>query len=137
MKFYINSYGEEMDKEKFIGLQSLIKYNQGKFKSEKQAKFISFKWTKDNKDLESQGHWVREWVKDYNPKLKYITVDGYTEYGHGHGLGHVRIEYLYEIDQLGVTKRYRLRFKRTGHGGTSIKSVEVDWTADREIKPFK
>lgn len=125
MEFYRNSFGEEMDKEKFMSLQSLIKNNDGLWKSEKQGNFFSKKWTEDEDFVKDS------WITTFEiakAGMKYIIVDGFNSFGHGGGRGHRPITYLYEIDHAGIVARYRTR--HTGDinkGGTSLKSVEEDW----------
>ena len=130
MEFYTNSYGEELDKDKFITLQSLMKKNNGQWKSEKQAKFLLNRWTTK---MELSECWIGWNVPDYQGK-KYIIVDGYTSFSHGKGRGQVPIGYLYEVDEKGVVKRYRVRYSRTSHAGYSLKSVEEDWSRKELVK---
>lgn len=133
MKFYKNSYGEEMGKEQFMSLQSLIKHNDGLFKSDKQGKFILWKWTLTEEFVNDS--WIVHNI-EVNEEHKYISVDGYLSFGHGKGKGHRPIEYLYELDHVGVVKRYRVRF--TGDEDSySLKSVEVDWERTVETPPKK
>lgn len=131
MEFYVNDFGEEMGKDQFISLQSLIKRNEGLFKSEKQGNFIHKKWTL--KDLENR-FWIGNniEIKDH---CKYILVEGYTEFSHGKGRGHVPITYLYEIDHAGILTRYRAKYRRYCNDGTEIKEVVKDWERSCETPP--
>jgi hypothetical protein len=131
MEFYKNSFGEEMGKDMFMSLQSLIK-NGGQFKSEKQGKFILWKWTLDEEFI--QESWVSTFV-EVRDGFKYVHVDGFLSFGHGKGKGHRPIGYLYEMDALGVVRRFRLRY--TGDGSAySLKSVEVDWEREAPAQPI-
>lgn len=127
MQWYTNSYGDEFDKDKFITLQSLMKSNKGQWKSEKQANFLMKKWCMDRADIDN-GNWVATFVPD-NAGKSYITVGGFITQSHG-ARGHVPVTYLYEVDSIGVVKRYRLRYERFSRGGYSPKSIEVDWNRE-------
>jgi hypothetical protein len=122
MEFYRNDFGEEMQKDQFMSLQSLMKYNDGLWKSEKQGKFILSKWTL--KEI-GEFHWVGKWIGEKEGH-KYIVVDGFTQFDHGHGRGHVPITYCYEVDHAGIVARYRGRFWRDGDSA-GLKSVDKDW----------
>jgi hypothetical protein len=132
MEFYRNSFGEEMGKEQFMSLQSLIKYNGGLFKSEKQGKFILWKWTWDD----VKDSWVDTFV-GVRDGFKYVHVDGFLSFGHGGGRGHRPIGYLYELDALGVVRKFRTR--HTGdinNGGSSLKSVDLEWERETPAQPI-
>jgi hypothetical protein len=134
MEFYKNSFGEEMHKDQFMSLQSLIKNNDGLFKSEKQGKFILWKWTEDQEFVNDC------WITAHGiarEGMKYVIVDGFHSFGHGGGRGHRPALFLYELDQVGVVARYKGRF--TGdinNGGTSLKSVEKDWEREAPVQPI-
>ncbi|UKL30051.1 hypothetical protein [Bacillus phage PK2] len=123
MEFYRNDYGEEMQKDQFMSLQSLIKNNDGLFKSEKQGKFIHWKWTLDDEFVKDS--WVSEYI-DVREGHKYISIDGFLSFSHGKGKGHRRLSYTYEIDHAGITRRFRSRYTYDG-GWSGLKSVECDW----------
>jgi hypothetical protein len=127
MEFYKNSYGDEFDKDKFISLQSLMKYTKGRWKSEKQANFLMKQWCHNNEDL-TEGHWIRKFVPDCAGR-KFISVGGYVTQSHG-ARGHVPVTYLYEVDKQGVITRWRVRYERWSKGGYSPKSVEIDWSRE-------
>lgn len=131
MEFYKNYYGEEMDKDQFMSLQGLMK-SGGAFKSEKQAKFILWKWTKDEQFVKDSWLTAHEVARE---GFKYVLVDGFLEFGHGRGKGHRPVGYAYELDAVGVVARYRCRF--TGDGDSySLKSVEKDWERETPAQPL-
>lgn len=125
LKFYKNDYGQEMDKDKFMSLQSLIKNNDGLFKSDKQGRFILWKWTIDDLEEMGEGHWINNFI-GVKEGHKYIVVDGFYSFSHGRGKGHRPASFCYEMDAHGVVARYKSRY--TGDGDSySLKSVEKDW----------
>jgi hypothetical protein len=132
MEFYRNDFGEEMGKDMFMSLQSLMK-NGGQFKSEKQGKFILWKWTLDEEFI--QDSWVSKFV-EVRDGFKYVHVDGFLSFSHGKGKGHRPIGYLYELDTLGVVRRFRTRHTGDVGFGTSLKSVDVDWEREGEVQPI-
>jgi hypothetical protein len=133
MEFYKNSYGEEMGKDQFMSLQSLIK-NGGLWKSEKQGKFILWKWTQDEefvKDCWIAQHGV------YKEGMKYVIIDGFYSFGHGHGRGHRPALFLYELDSLGVVARYKGKYVGdVNNGGTSLDKVILDWERETPAQPL-
>jgi hypothetical protein len=131
MEFYRNDFGEEMQKDQFMSLQSLVK-NGGLWKSEKQGKFILWKWTLDEEFV--QDSWVSTHI-DVREGHKYVSIDGFTSFGHGHGKGHRRMSYTYELDALGVTRKFRSRFTYDG-GWSGLNKVECEWEREAPSQPI-
>lgn len=134
LKFYKNHYGEEIGKDRFKTLESLIKYNNGKFKSEKQAKFICNKWQIDP-DIMAE---PKSWVNLHVPETKgfvFVEIDGYYEFSHGNGKGHVPATILYKLDQNGIVTKYKGKHKRVGNG-SSLEQLIVVWETNEPVVPF-
>lgn len=92
--------------EKFNSLQRLIKYNNGYFRSEKQAKFINECWGFKRTKEDLKKYFGIEVDTDVN------TVDVEAEIVHSYMKGRAVIPYtlIYIIDDEGIVACYRIHY---------------------------
>jgi hypothetical protein len=136
MEFYQNSFGEELDKDQFISLNALIKNNEGLFKTDKQGKFILWKWVKSDDFVKTSWIATNEVAKE---GFKYVVVDGFFSFSHGNGKGHRPATYLFELDSIGVVARYRGKYKCTDEATSaySLKEVVKEWERKEPAQPIQ
>lgn len=114
MVFHNNPVYNEEIQNQYKSLQSLVKYNDGNFKSDKQAKFLkTWASAKDNDVFDTWGFIKKE---DYLKDGEYIiSIDGWFEYGEGtkrgRGRANVPFTFLYIMDKHGVNRVYQLKYK--------------------------
>ena len=122
------NWNSQFDEEKGKSLASLVKYNNGCFKSDKQANFIS-RWACNFRVNENIKNTFANIGMELLEDGQYI-IEVDASIRHAHGRGVVPITYGYVMDKHGVLKKYRIRYSRTSDTGYSPKSVEYVWVRD-------
>jgi hypothetical protein len=122
------SWYSQYDQESFIGLRSLVKNNNGVFKSIKQRDFMLENLPKRIRTLTDASKLKSEYDISFDPskeKMAAITL-GSMRFGR---MTNVNIGYVFILDSIGVTKQYKLKWKLSG--GRSIQDpagTVLEWT---------
>ena len=96
---------DSSDREEFIGLQSMIKYSCGYFKSIKQSRFF---FKNKNVNLDMTAEFAKSWYGiDFDPKTQMV-ISVHGVYHWAHGKGKVPMLYMYVFDRLGIVARYKI-----------------------------
>ena len=134
-------------------LNSLIKYNNGVWKSAKQRAFLTGPKGPMGGDFEKSGHQRRDYTNMKNwfgveadeKKDQYvIQCSGYYRFAEYGSKSVRRFEFMYVMDEAGVVKKYKLGFhygKGTAKGssGVDLSKTKVEWERtgkvnDKELK---
>lgn len=107
-------------------LNTLVKFNNGVFKSLKQSYFI----TKTISDYYSGFDVKHAGISPESVgQVAYVEIPlRFAEYGRRSVR---RLAYVYEYDQYGITRKWRLRFNHSSDGSSSCinpKGTELEWS---------
>lgn len=131
------------DDERFKTLSSLVKYNNGVWKSAKQRDFLTGKNGIMGGDASNNGHQRRDYdnmknwfgVEADSKKNEYvIQTSGSVAWAPGKKAWQ-RFEWMWVLDDYGVVKKYKLGFKITGPGSSGVdkKKTKLDWERSGKI----
>ena len=94
------------DLDKYKSLQALTKYNDGVFKSQKQAEFILNKWAqKSPSDLKTF------WGVPAESDKKYVDLSGTYRWADCGSRSLIPFWYIFEMDDYGVTRKWKVGAK--------------------------
>jgi hypothetical protein len=144
------SYSSDMDADNHRTLQSLVKSNNGIFKSMKQRWFLLEKRFKHrqiggkNADLDSSFNSKK--MRGFSGLKKgdyLVEINAYMVFGQkGAGQGTRRIEWGYVVDDVGVREKYKYGFSYSEGGHASqleTSKTKQEWKRDENdaVKEFR
>lgn len=130
-------FSSQQDADTFKTLSGLVKYNNGQFKSVKQADFLFKRFSRDNL-------WTTESAKNlFNVDLTdgqvLVSVDAYVRWA-DYGTRSVRpVTWKFVVDREGVVAQYKLGYVGDMRSGTSPDpdKTELLWTRVGEVTPLE
>jgi len=133
------SYSSPMDNENHRTLESLIKSNNGIFKSTKQRWYLLEKSWK-HRQIGNTDKWADLGSNFDAKKMRGISgvkkgdylveVHASMVFGKGHGQGYRRIEWGYVVDDVGVREKYKYGFEYREGGsasGLDLSKTKREW----------
>ena len=130
-------FASQQDDDMFRTLSGLVKFNNGQFKSIKQADFLFKSFSRGNL-------WDTDSAKSlFNVDLAegqvMVAVNAYARWA-GYGVRSVRpVTWKFVVDREGVVAQYKLGYVGDMRGGTSPdpSKTELLWSRQGEITPLE
>lgn len=127
----------DWDSEQFRNFSSLVKYNEGIFKSNKQAKFLL---NKLKNRLRSDADSLKNFFGiDANSNEKAILITGYAQWSRYGAKGTRPVTWAFVLDDYGVTKKYKIKYRGDMRKGTSPdpSKTQLEWSRNESAaKPL-
>lgn len=134
---------DHKDDERFKTLSSLVKYNNGVWKSAKQRDFLTGPKGIMGGDSKNSGHQRRDYESMKNwfgveadPKKNQFVIQtaGSVAWAPGKKAWK-RFEWMWVLDDYGVVKKYKLGFEETGPGSSGVdkKKTKLEWERKGKI----
>lgn len=131
------------DEDRFKTLSSMVKYNNGLWKSVKQRNFLTGPKGSMGGDFTNNGHQRRDYenlkswfgVEADSKNNEYvIQTDGSVAWAPGKKAWK-SFSWMWVLDDYGVVKKYKLGFKETGPGSSGIdkKKTKLEWERTGKI----
>lgn len=134
------NFNSDFDADTFKTLTSLIKSNNGQFKTVKQASFLSKRLKIDRAEIDTKEGVLKYFGIDMNPELgQYICmIEGsirWVDYGHN---SYRPVTWVFLMDQHGVVAQYKLGYVGTMREGTCPDPTKTKnlWTRQGEVVPL-
>lgn len=132
-------FDSKADEEDYKTLISLVKYNNGVFKSAKQADFLFGKkrftfWRDDKENLKN---WFNIDLNDGEIAAQASAHMRWADYGFKKSA--VPVSWYFVIDKNGVVRQYKLGYKSNGPGAWSPdeKKTKLVWERDEKAAEEK
>lgn len=122
------NWSSSYDEDVYRQLNSLVKNNNGLWKSPKQAAFLSGDKT-PLQTREDAPELKKFFNIDLNPGEKAVNVDGYAVWARG-SRGTRPVSWFFIIDKYGVVRKYKLKYVGDMKKGTSPdpNKTELQWS---------
>lgn len=144
-------YGSKRDQEQHRSLESLVKSNNGIFKSTKQKWFLTKGWEygdkvgggKDPTFRSSADVKKLRGISGVKDGEYVVHINAAMIFGkRGAGQGTRRLEWVYIVDDVGVREKYKLGFEyyKRGGSGLDLSKTKREWKRDESdprIKDFQ
>jgi len=141
-------YSSTMDAENHRTLQSLIKSNNGIFKSSKQRWYLlekAWKHRQVGASGDLSGSFDSKKMRGFTGLKKgdyLVEINAGMVFGKGTGQGYRRIEWGYVVDDVGVREKYKYGFIYTEGGSASqldLSKTKKEWTRQEndEVEAFR
>lgn len=142
-------YSSSEDEDIGRNLGSLIKYNNGYFKSEKQAAFFkNAKWTRIERrtDKDSLKNYFNVEIEDGQYAIDIGGMMSWADYG---SKGNRPVTWFFVLDDFGIVRKYKLKYvgdMRTGTAPDPDKTKlefernsnqKPDWASDENLEKSK
>ena len=112
-------WNTEWDNDTARQLNSMIKYNNGLFKSEKQANFL-FKSERNPWDLRDDTENLKKFFNiDVRMGEKAVSVDGTAVFSNYGARGVRPVTWYFVVDEYGIVRKYKLKYKGNMRDGTA------------------
>lgn len=133
-------FSTDFDRDTYITLTSLVKHNDGKFKSYKQAKFLVDRFSR----IYTNMGWSTETAKTYfNVSMTegqvLVQVQAYAQWAN-YGARSIRpVTWMFVVDQAGVVAQYKLGYMGDLRSGTSVdvNKTQLMWQRTGEAQPIE
>lgn len=127
-------WASNMDEQNARQLSSLVKYNNGVFKSFKQAQFLlsnrgPFDWRDDAENM-------RKYFNiELKPGERATGVDGTAQWSEHGGRGNRPVTWFYVFDEYGVVRKYKLGYVGDMRSGThpDPSKTKLEWSRPTNV----
>lgn len=98
---------DDTERDKYRTMQSLIKFNAGKFKSDRQAAFIKHKWAELRSSFDLKEYFGVD-IKDGSALV--VFAEGIIQHSIYGGRSRIPYTVLYVLDNEGIVSSWRLHY---------------------------